>query len=143
MYKNLSIRIKIAIVVSLCVLFTAALLGTISYVLSRNTLQTAYSSQMTSIRELKRRKIEAYYKQLHSQVKTFADDKMVIDATKGMTEAFLNANVNDAHQESRSTDMSNYIETEFIKRIETGSVHEYLSNDPKTIYFTYKYNLEK
>src|SRR5947209_6521191 len=132
MYKNLSIRFKIAIVVACCVLFTAILLGTISYYLSRNTLQTAYSAQMTSIRELKKRRIEAFYKQMHSQVRTFADDRMVIEATKGMREAFLKANVIDGAQEARSNDMKNYLETEFLKRIETGSVNDYLSNDART-----------
>src|SRR4051812_2643775 len=129
MYKNLSIRIKIAIVVSLCVLLTAVLLGTMSYLLSRNTLQTAYSAQMTSIRELKKRRIEAFYKQMHSQLRVFAEDKMVVDAVKDLSAAFSKVNVNDGHQESRATDVSTYLETEFMKKIETGSVNDYLSND--------------
>ena len=142
MYKNLSIRIKIAIVVSLCVLFTATLLGTISYFLSKRTLQAAYSAQMTSIRELKKRRIESFYKQMHSQVRSFADDKMVIDAMKDMSEAFLKTTGNDGHQETRLTDMNGYIETEFMKRIETGGVNDYLSNDPRTIFFQNKYIIE-
>ncbi len=142
MYKNLSIKFKIAIVVALCVLFTAALLGIISYTLSSGTLQSAYSAQMTSIRELKKRRIEAFYKQMHSQVRTFADDKMVIDAAKGMRDAFLRATVNDGHQESRSNDMRNYFETEFMKRIETGSVNDYMSNDVRTNFFQSKYIIE-
>lgn len=139
MYKNLSIKIKIAIVVALCVLFTAALLGTISYNLSSKTLQAAYSAQMTSIRELKKRRIEAFYKQMHSQVRTYADDKMVVDATKGLSEAFIRAGVNDGHQEARVNDMRNYLETEFMKRIEAGSANDYLSNDPRTNFFQSQY----
>src|SRR6185369_6221501 len=101
MYKNLSIKFKIAIVVALCVLFTAALLGIISYNLSSKTLQSAYSAQMTSIRELKKRRIEGFYKQIHSQIRTFAEDKMVIDASTGLSDAFLKANVNDGRQDAR------------------------------------------
>lgn len=142
MYKNVSIRIKIAIVVSLCVLFTAALLGTISYMLSRDTLQKAYSAQMTSIRELKKRRIEGFYSQMHSQVRVFAEDKMIIDASKALRDAFLKAPVADGHQESRFTNMSNYLEGEFLKRIEMGTTNDYLSNDARSVYFQSHYILE-
>ena len=142
MYNNLSIKFKIAIVVALCVLFTATLLGIISYNLSSDTLQSAYSAQMTSIRELKKRRIEGFYKQMHSQVRTFADDKMVIEASKGLRDAFLKANVNDGHQESRGRDMKNYLETEFMKRIETGSIGDYLSTDSRTNFFQSQYIIE-
>ncbi len=142
MYKNLSIKFKIAIVVALCVLFTAALLGIISYSLSSKTLQSAYSAQMTSIRELKKRRIEGFYKQMHSQVRTFADDRMVIDASKGLRDAFLKASVNDGRQEARLNGMQNYFEAEFMKRIETGSVNDYLSNDARTNFFQSEYIIE-
>lgn len=142
MFKNLSIRIKIAVVVASCVLFTALLLGSISYFLSQKTLKAAYSAQMTSIRELKKRKVEGFYKQMHSQLRVLADDRMVIDASKSMSDAFLKINLNDGQGESRTKGMNHYIESEFMKRIETGSVGEYISHDPRTIYFQSKYITE-
>ncbi len=140
MYKNLSIRFKIAIVVSLCVLFTAALLGTIAYFLSRNTLQESYSAQLTSIRELKKRRIEAYYNQLHSQVRTLAEDRTVIDATRSMRDAFFKTYLNDGKQDFRASSMKNYFQNEFMKRIDNkGSITDYSSTDPRTEYFQSEY----
>ncbi len=140
MYKNLSIRFKIAIVVSLCVLFTAALLGTIAYFLSRNTLQESYSAQLTSIRELKKRRIESYFSQLHSQVRTLAEDRTVIDATSSMREAFLSTRTADGRQEQRGNAMKGYFQNEFMKRIDNkGSLSEFMSVDPRTQYFQSEY----
>src|SRR5258705_543254 len=140
MYKNLSIRFKIAIVVSLCVLFTAALLGTISFFLSRNTLQESYSAQLTSIRELKKSRIEAYYNQLHSQVRTLAENRTVVDATRTMRDAFFNTRINDDKQDFRANSMKNYFQNEFMKRVDNkGSITDYLSSDPRTEYFQSEY----
>jgi methyl-accepting chemotaxis protein len=139
MYKNLSIKFKIAIVVSLCVFFTAMLIGTIAYFLSRNNLQAAYSEKMTSIRELKKKRVESFYVLRHSQVRTLAEDKMIIDAAKELRDAFFKTSVNDGRQESRIGEMNNYLETEFIKRAEQGSVNDYQSNDPRTNFFQGEY----
>ncbi len=140
MYKNASIKIKIAIVVALCVLFTAVLLGTISYILSRNTLQASYSAQLTSIRELKKRRIESYFKTLNSQTRTLADDRTVIDATRSMRDAFLNTKINDGKQEDRTNAMRGYFQNEFMKRIDNkGSITEYMSTDPRTQFFQSEY----
>lgn len=136
MYKNLSIRFKIAIIVSLCVLFTATLLGTISYVLSRNTLQSAYSAQLTSIRELKKRRIEAYFNTLYSHSKTLAEDRSVIDASRLLKEAFLKTQINDGKQEARTNSLKSYFQGEFMKLVDNkGTVGDYMSNDPRTMYF--------
>jgi methyl-accepting chemotaxis protein len=140
MFKNLSIRIKIAIIVSLCVLFTAALLGTISYVLSRKTLQSAYSAQLTSIRELKKRRIEAYFSTLYSHTKTLAEDRSVIDAAHLLKTAFLNSQINDGKQEVRSSQMKNHFQSEFMKLVDNkGTVSDYMSTDPRTQFFQAEY----
>jgi methyl-accepting chemotaxis protein len=139
MYKNLSIRIKIAVVVAICVLFTAALIGTISYILSRNTLQAAYSEKMTSIRELKKKRVESFYQLRHSQLRVLAEDKMIVDASKEMRDAFLKTNVEDGHQEARIAEVNNYLETEFMKRAEQGTVSDFQSNDPRTNFFQVEY----
>lgn len=136
MYKNLSIRFKIAIIVSLCVLFTATLLGTISYILSRNTLQSAYSAQLTSIRELKKRRIEAYFNTLYSHSKTLAEDRSVIDAARLLKDAFLKTQINDGKQEERANSMKSYFQGEFMKLVDNkGTVSDYMSNDPRTVFF--------
>src|SRR6185369_6670859 len=140
MYKNLSIRIKIAIIVSLCVLFTAVLLGTIAYVLSRNTLQTAYSAQLTSIRELKKRRIEAYFSNLYSHVKTLSEDRSVIDAAHLLSKAFLTSSINDGKQEVRANQLKSHYQSEFMKMIDNkGTVGDYLSTDARTQFFQAEY----
>jgi methyl-accepting chemotaxis protein len=142
MYKNLSIRFKIAIIVSLCVLFTAALLGTISYILSRNTLKSAYTAQLISIRELKKRRIEAYFNNLYSHVKTFAEDRSVIDASKELSAAFFKAPVNDGNQDTRANQVKSYFQNEFMKLVDNrGTVGDYMSSDPRTQYFQTEYIL--
>ena len=140
MYKNLSIKFKIAIVVALCVLFTAGVLGTISYILSRNTLQASYSAQLTSIRELKKRRIESYFKTLHSQTRTLADDRTVIDATRTLRDAFMSTRINDGKQEDRTNAMKGYFQGEFMKRIENkGNMSDYMSSDSRTQFFQSEY----
>src|SRR6185369_16849519 len=140
MYKNLSIRIKIAIIVSLCVLFTVALLGTITYILSQNTLQSAYTSQLTAIRELKKRRIEAYFNNLYSHVKTLSEDRSVIDAARLLSKAFLTTPVNDGKQEARTTQLKDHFQSEISKMVNNrGTVADYMSTDPRTQFFQSEY----
>lgn len=142
MFKNLSIRIKIALVMAIGILINTLLIGAISYINSRNSLRNAYFSQLTSVREIKKRGIEGYFDQIRSQVTTLSEDRMIVDAMAAFKEAFHNQSfdTNSLDFQNRESSMMSYFENEFLPRVNyLGTVEDYMSQDPQSIYFQAQY----
>jgi signal transduction histidine kinase len=55
---------------------------------ARSTIETMTFDRLTSIRETKRRQIEAYFQQIQNQAITLSEDRMIVEATERFTAAF-------------------------------------------------------
>lgn len=142
MIKNLSIKIKIALVMAIGILLNTLIIGIISYQSSRDSLEEAYFSQLVSVREIKKRNIEGYFNQIKSQVITFSQDKMIVDAMKSFDNSFHEKNFNTSGEnyQERESSVKRYFQSEFMSRNNNqGNIAQYMSNDPNSIYYQSQY----
>lgn len=67
---------------------TIVVLSALSYFSSKHALTTSVENQLVSIREAKASQIEAYFENIHDQVVTFSEDRMIVEAMQAFKEAF-------------------------------------------------------
>ena len=70
------------------VLSASSIIGWISTDFGMLALEQSAKKQLISIREIKKSQIEDYFRLIQDQVKTFSDDRMIIDAMQEMNSAF-------------------------------------------------------
>jgi len=69
-------------------ILAGTLIGSVATETAREALETQAKNQLVAVREQKRAQIEEYFATLQSQVQTFSNDRMVIDAMKDFKSAF-------------------------------------------------------
>jgi PAS domain S-box-containing protein len=121
MLAGLKIGPKIATVAAAITIVAVVISGTVSYVILRETLEQEKLSKLTSISELKAGQIEDYARQISGQIRTFSQDRMVIDAVRAFTGAFgsIRAELADRSSEFGKFDaqVEQYYESEFLPRL--------------------------
>ena len=120
------------------ILINTLIIGTMSYISGRNSLQDAYFAQLTSVREIKKRDLESYFRQIRSQVLTFSENRMVVDAMSSLKDAFHATEITG--QSTHDAAMNDYFQQEFMPRINNqGSISGYKSTDQRTLLFQNMY----
>ncbi len=84
------IDIKWVLVVAMMTIGIVPLVGTGLYVLNEahDSMEAQAFHQLESLRSVKKLQIESYFEQIKMQAVTLSEDKMVIDAMRGFSEAF-------------------------------------------------------
>jgi hypothetical protein len=102
--------------------------------------------QLTSIRSTKKRNIEDYFNNIRSQIMTYSEDKMIVDAMKAFKKIFpeIGKNIPDKELKMMSNHVKEYYENEFLPRLNANSdeierIEKYWDNDPRTILMQYQY----
>ncbi len=102
--------------------------------------------QLTSIRSTKKRNIEDYFNNIRNQIKTYSEDKMIIDAMKAFKAVFhdIGKNIPAAELTKMKAVVKEYYETEFLPRLNANTevnekLDKYWDNDPRTILMQYLY----
>lgn len=102
--------------------------------------------QLKSITSTKKRNIEYYFDIIRSQILTFSEDRMIIEATKAFTSAFYKMGTGIPEQQLRQMQESvtGYYSSEFIPRlndnINRGSdLNGYVPTDPRAVALQYLY----
>jgi len=102
--------------------------------------------QLTSIRSTKKRNVEDYFNIIRNQIKTYSEDKMIIDAMKAFKEAFqeLGKNIPAAELAKMKAAVKEYYDTEFLVRRNSNTetpekIDKYWDDSPRTILMQYLY----
>jgi GAF domain-containing protein len=102
--------------------------------------------QLTSIRSTKKRNIEDYFNIIRSQIMTYSEDKMIVDAMRSFKSVFHNIGKNIPEKELKmmTNHVTEYYETEFLPKLnanteEPEKLEKYWDNDPRTIMMQYQY----
>lgn len=102
--------------------------------------------QLKSINSTKKRNIEYYFDIIRSQIQSFAEDKMIIEAVKSFRSAFYGIDVTVGGPVFDSMDQSvrNYYTSEFMPRLDDmisshASAQEYIPEDARSIHLQYFY----
>jgi len=116
MFGSLRIRAKVLLLALAVAIPATIVLGTIGYVTGRAAIQQAKLDHLTSIRASKASQIESYFGQIRKQASTLSEDRMVVEAMRGLAAAF-----GDLEQQTLTTEQSNlladYYETVFAPRL--------------------------
>lgn len=128
MFSRFRISTKI-LLLSICVALSIIVISGYSYVhiTEQATEQEAYS-KLAAVREMKAQQIEDYFHQLGSQVKTFSEDRMIVDAMRSFSQSYATFNQEAAHitdqtSEHRDALLQQYYNNEFIPRITKSANH--------------------
>ncbi len=68
-------------------------LGASLYLWASGKVMQRQSANVQAIREIKAKQLEGYFRTLHNQVRTFSEDRMVIDAMRGFADSIHTARV--------------------------------------------------
>jgi methyl-accepting chemotaxis protein len=148
MFKNLKIKTKIAIVIALLLLVNTLVIGWVSFSSSQKNLQDAILNQLTSVKTIKKQAIETYFHSLENQVITFAEDKMIVNATSEFKKAFMEVSIDEKTEEYNKSkqDLLNYYNSSVAPQVTKtlGTALDGASifpNDLRSIYFQNNYIL--
>jgi methyl-accepting chemotaxis protein len=102
--------------------------------------------QLTSIRSTKKRNIEDYFNIIRSQIMTYSEDKMIVDAMRAFKKVFpkIGKDIPEEELNKMTAHVKEYYENEFLPRLnanteEHETIDKYWDDDPRTILMQYSY----
>ena len=143
MLKNIPIRWKLFLTVLALAVPVLVLVGIVSYIGGKAAVERTTLEHLTSVRAGKANQIEEYFDQIRSLARSFAKNRMIVDAM---------VDFDDAHQSMLDVDLSGdqreavlaYYSDEFLPLLEatTGAQAEpadYLPADDGDLYLQFHY----
>ena len=118
--KDAPIRIKLFLTVLALAVPALVLVGVLSYVSGEAAVERTTFEHLTSVRASKANQIEAYFDQIRSLARTFAKDRMIVDAMADFDEAhqgLSEAEVSSAHRDA----VAAYYRDEILPGIESAT----------------------
>ncbi len=100
------------------VITTSLIIGWSSTDFGKKALEDAARNQLVSIREIKKTQIENYFQFIEEQVKTFSNDRMIIDAMQEFNVAFhqYNSEITEPDYDKYREGLESYYTDEYLKQ---------------------------
>jgi hypothetical protein len=141
--KNAPIRTKLFLAVLALAVPAIVLIGVLSYLGGKEAVEQTTLERLTSVRAGKANQIEVYFDRIRSQARTFARDRMVIDAMADFDEAHQALLDVELTPEQRDAVVGHYTE-EFLPRLAANTETQvdtatYLPADVGDLYLQYHY----
>ncbi len=124
-------------------------LAVLTFLGSQNTnavLNQKVTDQLLSVREVKKRQLEEYFKTLEHEITFLSESRFVLEAFQEIKEGFMASQWQGTEIEAMRRDLKSYYRTEFIKKIHLSSTESpdsiVESAFPKldhTVYFQWLY----
>ena len=80
MFGNIKIGTKLLLVTVAITLAVILVNGISSNINTRHTVKEQAFAKLTAVREMKTQQVEDYFQQIHKQIITLSEDKMIISA---------------------------------------------------------------
>ena len=87
-FDNLKINIKLTVAFFFIAFFSILVIGFLSYVKGKNSLEEESFKMLTAVREMKASQIEDYFDDISNQIITFSEDHTIIDAMNELSTGF-------------------------------------------------------
>jgi len=141
--KNAPIRWKLFLTVLMLAVPALILVGIFSYLGGKTAVERTTLEHLTSVRASKANQIERYFDQIRSLARTFAKDRMIVDAMVEFDDAHQSLLDVDLTGEQRDAVVSFYSEV-YLPRLEDHTDAEldpatYLPVDDGDLYLQYRY----
>ncbi len=119
MIQDRSIRVRVFVVLAAVAVLSIGVVAAVSYRLGLATLEQQAFDRLTSVRELKGRQVEGYFRTIRDQVVTHAENRMTIDAVREFTAAAttLEAELGVPDASERELSLRLYYQDEFLPRL--------------------------
>ncbi len=126
MARTLTIRNKILGILILVSALAAGISAYIGFTIARGALEKQEFNKLTAVREMKAREVEAYFEQIHDQVQTLSEDRMIVNAMKAFKLAFHElvpeSGPDDAAMKQYDSKLQLYYLDEFLPRLNANSI---------------------
>ncbi len=116
-WKDRSIRIRLTFLFLMIGFLAIVLTGIVSYSLSRSALEEESFNKLVAVREMKAIEISNYFSQIESQIRTFSEDRMVIQAMGDFSEAYRSYSREAKNTTTYKGRLRAYYENEYLKRL--------------------------
>ncbi|MDH3325430.1 MAG: methyl-accepting chemotaxis protein [Gammaproteobacteria bacterium] len=141
LFANMKLGTKVLTGFMVSCIFAISLIATISYNIANTALEEEAFNKLTAIREVKSEEIENYFSQIRSQVETFSESRMIIDALKSFSRSFQNiqdeSGIDYSQLDANNSQLRNTYKKEFLPRLnknlkKPASVRQFFPADVKT-----------
>ncbi len=143
MLKNIRIRTKLFLTVLALAVPALILVGVLSYLGGKAAVERTTLEHLTSVRAGKANQIEEYFDQIRSQARTFAKDRMIVDAMVEFDDAHRASGDVELTSEQRDA-VANYYREVYLPQLEGNTETQVdpaaiLPTDDKDLYLQYHY----
>ena len=143
MLKNVPIRWKLFLTVLALAVPALVLIGVLSYLSGRAAVEETTLERLTSVRAGKAHRIEEYFDQIRSQARSFAKNRMIVDAMIDFDDAHQALYDFDLTSEQRDAVVDYYTE-EFLPQLATNTetqvdAADYLPPDDGDLFLQFHY----
>ena len=127
----MKLRTKIILAFSLIAIISVFIIGIAGISIGKKAMEEEAFNKLTSIRELKANRIEAYFEQIRNQLLSFSESYTTIDAMNGFHMAFHSVEKEQLIINGHTVDNSlqNYYLNEFIPHLNANSIDDYHLED--------------
>jgi len=141
--KNVPIRWKLFLTVLALAVPALVLIGVLSYLSGRAAVEETTLERLTSVRAGKAHRIEEYFDQIRSQARSFAKNRMIVDAMIDFDDAHQALYDFDLTSEQRDAVVDYYTE-EFLPQLATNTetqvdAADYLPPDDGDLFLQFHY----
>ena len=121
MLNKYSIRIKVLVVLSSIALLAAGVSSYLGYRVAKEALAEQAFEGLIAVREMKANHLEDYFRDVSNQVRTFSDDRVVIDAVKVLRTAYTELETELAWDQEQTEEyereLRRYYHDQFLSRL--------------------------
>jgi PAS domain S-box-containing protein len=141
--RNISIRSKFFLVVLAIAVPILAVAGVLAYLSGKAAVERTTFERLTSVRSGKATQLESYFRQIHSQAKTFSESHMLVDAMRELDAAHAELARAELTAAQREAVVTHYRE-QFVPQLQaytdtTVSLEDLLPTSDSGYYLQYRY----
>ena len=116
MFKKDKIGTKLLLAILVPALLSIGVISLMGFVVAKQTLEEQSFKQLMAVRESKKKQIENYFQQIRKQIRTFSEDRMIIDAMLQFNSRFFMGRPSELSR-SDEDQLRDYYKTEFLPRL--------------------------
>ena len=127
-----------------------AIIGFLGYSKGKKSLEEANSNKLVSVRSARAMQIEDYFSTIRKQIKTFSENRMIVDAMRGFKPAFHNVikekSITKEQIKEYSKSVKKYYNEEYLSELHGNQdkdrqrgIDAYWTDEDAVIYLQYKY----